>query len=184
MMKSRETAAEMAVRIIAQAENITLGAVGDIADAALNSLIAPPLAPFLLAFAAAQIPIRWVEARLNMGSKPMPDDWYPAVLGTATDDGKFFIGRLLKTNGRATIADAVRFLVIEKEAKPRDEYDNEALGVAEAKTALMGYYEANRTLFDKAVAATAGIALKAAEGAVKGAGGAMKAAMHKIRRGF
>lgn len=184
MTKPRETAVEMATRIIASAENITLQSVGDIADAALTALLAPPAAPFILAWAAAMIPVRWVEAKLKMGSKAMPAEWYPAVLGTATEDGQFFVGRLLKNNNRVTIADAVRFLVIEKEAQPRAEYAAEAMSPDDAKAALVAHYEANRSLFDKAVAGSADLALKAAGAATELATGAVKAGLQKLRKGF
>lgn len=184
MATQRKTAGEMATEIIARHERITLETVGDIAGAAIDALTIPPAAPFILVGAVALIPLRWVEAKLKSGSVPMPDEWYPSVLGTATEDGRFFVGRLLKNNGRTTIADAVRFLIIEREATPRAEYASEALEPANAKAELIAYYEANRTLFDKAVAATADVAVKAAGGAVGLAGDALKAAAQRIRRGF
>lgn len=183
MTKRLPTAAEMATQIIADAENITLDVVGDIVEAAINSLIAPPLMPFVMAWAVLSIPVRWIDAKLRRGDTSMPEAWYPAVLGTATEDGRFYVGRLLKSNGKVTVADAVRFLVIEREATARDSYADEVLSTAAAREALIDFYEANRTLFDKAVAATGEIAFKAVAGAAGIAGSALKAVAHKIRKG-
>lgn len=175
-----ETAVEMAQRIIASKEKVSVETVLDLADIFLASLAFPPAIPFAIVAAAIAIPVERLNNKLQAANHPMPKSWMPAVWGTASDDGRFFVGRLLHTQGSVSISDAIKFLAVEKEATKREQYDTHILSENDAWDQLIAYYKENQTLFDKAVVLV-GEGLKlAATGAVN----AFKAATKKIRIGF
>ncbi len=179
-----ETATEMAQRIIAAKERVSVETVLDLTEVFLISLSFPPAIPFALVAAAIAIPLEKLNNKLKTANDPMPKEWYPAVWGTASDDGRFFIGRLLSNGGSVSVSEAMRFLVIEAEATKRKTHDPIALTPGDAKEQLTLYYGANQTLFDKAVVAVGKIVTVAITHSVDTTTNVIKEALKKIRRGF
>lgn len=179
-----ERADEMAARIVAQSENVSLGTIGSIVDMLLASIVAPPLAPFLIVWAVVSVPLDKLGKRLQRGERRMPEEWFAHVEAKASSDGRFFVGRMLKEKGRVTMDDAMRFVAIEKWATKRERDDELLVHASDARKALMDHYEANRSGFDKAVAGMMSGMSSAADTTLKAGVAALTALKRKIDVGF
>lgn len=175
---------EMALRLVAQSESTSVETIGIVVDTLLNSIIVPPLAPFLVAWAVISVPMERLQKRLGRGSRRMPLEWLVSVEALAGDDGRFFVGRVLKQKGHATMDDAIRFVAIERTAPQRTGGTGPGMSVDDARAALVAHYDANRTLFDKAVAATGDALGQAVNLSVVAGFSAARAIKHKLDKGF
>jgi hypothetical protein len=140
-------------------------------------------APFLLGVAAIMIPISWLEKRLRLSKTPMPEDWYPSVLATASRDGRFFVGRLLSAEGKVVVSDAVKFLAVEKSAEARAAVDFKLPSV-DSRAALVAYYQSERTILDRAMSLAGSSVVGAASAVGSLAGSLVSAGIRKFRVGF
>lgn len=157
--------------------------VSESIDLGVVAFAFPAAIPFMIGAAAIAVPVSWVAGRLRMADFPMPEEWYPLVLATASRDGRFLVGRLLSAEGRVTASEAIKFLAVEKSAPPRTDV-SVVVSPADARAALAAYYEAERTIFDKAVTLAAGSAVGAVAAVGSFAGAALSVGMRKIRVGF
>lgn len=180
----REMPDEMAVRLVAEREGISGAAVFNMVEMLLSAVVFPPLAPFLIAGAILQYPLDKLDIRLKRGYRDIPEHWLTNVEARASDDGRFFVGRALKTAGKVSLGDALKFVAIEKTADKREQYAIEGMEPEAAKVALIAYYDENRTIFDKAMT-LAGDAIGSTLSGAADAGVAAARAIHqKLRVGF
>lgn len=180
-----ETPSEMAARLIAEEESLKIEDVFNLVGAAADLLIVPQAAPFLIAGAVIMSPLHNWDKTGKRREVAMPGVWFPHVLAEASADGRFFVGRVLETKkGAFSMADAMQFIAIEKEAPARTDPVLPKVDVYAAKRGLRDYYSANKSAFDKAMTAAGGAISTAAGVTLRAAGDAAKAIHHKLKVGF
>lgn len=180
-MKQRiERPEDMAIRLVAESEQVSISTAGGILELLTGAVLVPPLAPFLIVGAVIAVPLDKLGKWLQRGDRAMPSEWFPHVEAMASKDGRFFVGRMLQESGQVTMSDAMRFVAIEKWAEKRSQDAELLVHSEDAKKALIDHYIANQSLFDKAMKG-ASVAL----GATISTGlNVIKAAKRKLDVGF